>query len=106
MKSGTQNWDHRYLQYLQERKTYDRVLAESKKRYELTLTKKSMACTKAYYGYVQSKAATKEAIRCIRDAGGNPTLTSLEKDSALQHHFEASYTVDPGNILPAHSITT
>ncbi|VDP94456.1 unnamed protein product [Echinostoma caproni] len=89
-----------------ERKTYDKAQSDSKKRYEITLAQKSKTCPKAYYGYVQAKAATREAIGCIRDAGGNPTLTSLEKASALQHHFEESYTVDLGNTLPARSITT
>ncbi|VDP85844.1 unnamed protein product [Echinostoma caproni] len=63
-------------------------------------------CLKANYGYVQSKAATRETIGCIRDAGGNPTLISLEKASALQHHFEALCTVDPGNTVQAQSTTT
>ncbi|VDP94008.1 unnamed protein product [Echinostoma caproni] len=96
----------RYLQYLKERKTYDGAQSDSKKRYELTLAQKSKTCPKAYYGYEQSKAATREDIGCIRDAGGNPTLTSLEKASALQQHYKESYTVNLGNTLPAHSFTT
>ncbi|VDP91755.1 unnamed protein product [Echinostoma caproni] len=100
------NGHSRYLQYLKERNTYDRAQSDSKKRYELTLEQKSKTCPKAYYGYVQSKAATGEAIGCIRDAGGNPTITSLEKASALQQHYEESFTGDLDNALPAHSITT
>ncbi|VDP90054.1 unnamed protein product [Echinostoma caproni] len=63
-------------------------------------------CPKAYYGYVQSKAATREATGGIQDTGGNPALTSLEKASSIQQHYEESYTVDLGNTLPARSITT
>ncbi|VDP88844.1 unnamed protein product [Echinostoma caproni] len=102
----TTNGHSRYLQYLQERKTYDRAHSDSKKRYELTLAKKSKMYPKAYYGYVQSKVATSEVIGCIREAGGNPTPTSLEKASALHHHFKESYTMGMVNTLPAHSITT
>ncbi|VDP93575.1 unnamed protein product [Echinostoma caproni] len=61
-----------------------------KKRYELTLTKKSKT----------------EAIGCIHDAGGNVTLTILGKASALPRHFESSYTVDSGITQQAHSKTT
>ncbi|VDP25196.1 unnamed protein product [Echinostoma caproni] len=100
------NGHSRYLQYLKERKTYDRAQSNSNKRYELTLAQKRKTRRKAYYGYVQSKAATREAIGSIHDTGGNPTLTCLKKASALQQHYEASYTVDLGNALPDHSITT
>ncbi|VDP91675.1 unnamed protein product [Echinostoma caproni] len=42
----------RHLQYLRERKSFDRILLDAKRAFELSLAKKAKRYPKAYYGHI------------------------------------------------------
>ena len=95
----TQSHRH-YLQYLRARSTFAKIQRECQRAFELRLAEKSKVCPKAYYGYVQSKTSTREAVGCIRLEGGGVAITGSEKAKALLEHFEKVHTPDAGTSCP------
>ncbi|KAF4531147.1 hypothetical protein B566_EDAN019182, partial [Ephemera danica] len=87
----------RFLQYQAARLKAQQALAQSRRKYEMRLAKNANKNPKAYYNYVQSRAALRRAVGNVRDESGKHATNSKEKAQSLFHYFEKVYQEDRGS---------
>lgn len=86
----------RYLQYKAACQRASRIQNECRRKYEAKLAKNAKRNPKAYYNYVQSRAAMRRAVGNVRDASGKHSETNKEKAQSLFKYFETVYQRDKG----------
>ena len=90
----------RLLEYQREQSKANRIQRSCRLQYERKLARNAKVNPKAYFNYVQSKSAIREAVGSVKNADGTCAHTSIEKAEALRSHFEQVHRVDSGKMAP------
>lgn len=87
----------RYLHYKVACAKALRVQRECREKYELRLARNAKRNPKAYYNYVQSRAALRRVVGNVMGPDGKHATTNQEKADTLFRHFLSVYQIDEGS---------
>ena len=90
----------RFLEYQRLQKRANQVQRECRVAYERKLAKNAKTNPKAYFNYVQSKAAIREGVGWVRNTEGICARSNMEKAETLRTFFESVHRVDSGQEAP------
>ena len=83
----------RFLEYQRAQKQASQVQRECRVAYERKLARNAKTNPKAYFNYVQSKAAIREGVGWVRNAEGICVRSNMEKAETLRTFFESVHRV-------------